>query len=182
MTESGTEPVEASAAGQSIHWRQRWWYGLWVALLLGSLGFWGWWETPAASGTGHVVLSIRVADLPAGSKVEAWTGPIQAWKVDAVGFQGPWVVQDTVKPLPVPPLEIRAGLRRWHQGYIPRLTSDRVVLRMDPPDGPPRYAAYDLHSDINAGLAGPHRRLFITSAMRWGALSEDASKPSPLLP
>lgn len=181
MTESGTGP----AAEPSIHWRQRWWYALWVALvalLLGALGFWGWWETPAVSGAGHAVLTIRMVDLPQGSKVEAWTGPAQTWKPDASGFQGPWSVEDVAKPLPVPPLEIRAGLRRWHQGYIPRLTSDRILLRIDPPQGPPRYAFYDLRSDINAGLAGPHRRLFLPSTLRWGALSTDASRPSPLLP
>ena len=166
----------------SIHWRQRWWYGLWVALLLGSLGFWAWWETPAVSGVGHVVLAIRIADLPAGSRVEAWTGSSRLWKQDAPGFQGPWMVQDPAKPLPLPPLEIHAGLRRWHQGYIPRLTSDLVVLRIDPPQGPPRYANYDLRMDLNAGLAGPHRRLLISNLLRWEALSMDASRPSPLLP
>ncbi|HET6330948.1 MAG TPA: hypothetical protein VFF76_09190 [Holophagaceae bacterium] len=179
MTDSGT----AQAPERSIHWRQRWWYALWVALLLGASGFWAWWETPAVSGIGHVVARVWVKDLPAGSKVEVWTGPAKAWKQDAPGFQGPWMVQDdAAKPLPLPPLEIRAGLRRWHQGYIPRLTSDRLVLRIDPPEGAPRFAAYDLQRDLDAGLAGPHRRLLISTSLKWAALSMDASRPSPLLP
>jgi hypothetical protein len=176
--DSGTR----QAPERSIHWRQRWWYAGWVALLLGALGFWGWWETPAASGAGHVVLTVRVVDLPAGSQVEAWTGPAKAWKPDASGFQGPWAVRDTAKPLPLPPLEIRMGSRRWHQGYIPRLTSDWLLLRIDPPEGPRRYAAYDLRGDINAGLMGPRHRMFLSGVVRWGALSTDASRPSPLLP
>ncbi|HXC17313.1 MAG TPA: hypothetical protein VNV60_07735 [Holophagaceae bacterium] len=179
MAESRTE----GAPEPSIHWRQRWWYALWVALLLGASGFWAWWETPAISGTGHVIARVWIKDLPAGCKVEAWTGPAKAWKQDAPGFQGPWTVQDdATKPLPLPPLEIRAGLRRWHQGYIPRLTSDRLVLRIDPPEGLPRYAAYDLRMDLNAGLAGPHRRLYLSAPLKWKTLSTDASQPSPLLP
>ena len=182
MAESGTEQVAEPGAGPSIHWRQRWWYALWVALLLGASGFWAWWETPAVSGTGHVVMTIRVVGLPAGSRVEAWTGPSKKWKADAPGFFGPWPVVDAAKPLPVPPIEIHVGLRRWHQGYIPRLTNDRVVLRLDPPDGAPRYLSYDLREDLNAGTAGPHRRLFYSVPVRWVALSTDASRPSPLLP
>jgi hypothetical protein len=168
--------------GRSIHWRQRWWYALWVALLLGALGFWAWWETPAASGVGHVVLVIRVVDLPPGSKAEVWAGPAKAWKADPSAFQGPWPVTDPAKALPLPPVAIQAGLRRWRQGYIPRLTSDLIVLRLDPPQGPPRYAAYGLAKDLNAGLAGPHRRLILSAPVRWGNLSEDASHPSALLP
>ena len=178
MAESEIEPK----AGRSIHWRQRWWYVTWVTLLLSSLGFWGWWETPAASGTGHVVLKIWVSDIPVGSQVEAWTGPSKKWNQEAPGIQGPWRVVDASKPLPLPPLEIQVGLRRWHQGYIPRLTSDRLVLRFDPPQGPPRFAGYNLEQDLNTGFAGPHRRLFLSMPLRWAALSTDASRPSPLLP
>lgn len=169
-------------AEPSIHWRQRWWYALWAALLLGALGFWRWWETPAYTGTGHMILSVRVVDLPAGSRVSTWAGPAKAWKEGAPGFLGPWTAQDAAKPLPVPPIEITAGLRRWHQGYIPRLTSDRVVLRIEPPQGPARYASYDLRTDLNAGTAGPHRRLFLSTFFRWAALSTDAASPTPLLP
>lgn len=182
MPESGTELVPEPGAAPSIHWRQRWWYAFWVALLLGLSGFWAWWETPAVSGTGHVVVRVWVAGLPAGSRVEAWTGPAKAWKQGVSGFQGPWMAGDASKPLPLPPLEIQAGLRRWHQGYIPRLTSDRLVVRIDPPEGPPRYAAYDLRADLDAGLAGPHRRLYLSAPLKWNALSTDASRPSPLLP
>lgn len=176
------EPGSGAVAGPSIHWRQRWWYAFWVALLLGALGFWRWWETPAYSGVGHVVLTVRMADLPAGSRVSAWAGPSGTWRQDAAGFMGPWAVQDAARPLPVPPIEIKTALRRWHQGYIPRLTSDRVVLRIEPPQGPPRYAGYNLRADLNAGTAGPHRRLFLSTFLRWGALSLDASRPTPLLP
>ena len=178
MTESGTGQM----AEPSIHWRRRWWYALWVALLLGTAGFWRWWETPAVFGAGHAILTIRMADLPPGTKVEAWTGPVKAWSADATGFQGPWVAQDAAKPLPIPPLEIQVGLRRWHQGYIPRLTSDLIVLRLDPPQGPSKFIAYSLKTDLNSGLAGPHHRLSISAPVRWSALSVDASRPSPLLP
>ena len=167
---------------RSIHWRQRWWYALWVALLLGSLGFWAWWETPAVSGSGHVALTLRVADLPPGTQVEVWAGPAKAWRPGTQGLLGPWAVQDPAKPLPIPPIEIRAALRRWHQGYIPRLTSDLIIVRLDPPQGGPRYARYDLSKDLDAGLAGPHRRMFVSAPLRWAALSEDAAEPSPLLP
>ena len=176
-------PEEAAAPEpRSIHWRQRWWYALWTALLLGALGFWAWWETPAVSGLGHVVLALRVADLPQGSRVEVWSGPSKAWKPGQSSFQGPWAVTDAAKPLPLPPVEIKAGLRRWHQGYIPRLTSDLIVLRLDPPQGAPRYGFYDLSKDLGTGLAGPHRRMIVSGPLRWGNLSEDASHPSPLLP
>ena len=173
--------MAAEAQPRSIHWRRRWWYAAWVALLLGALGFWALWETPRVAGTGHVVLTIHVIGLPAGSRVEAWVGPAKAWGSDAV-LQGNWAVQDPSRPLPIPPLEIRAGLRRWGKGYLPRLTSDLIVLRLDPPQGVPRFLAYDLSADLNAGLAGPHHRLSVSVPVRWEALSEDASRPSPLLP
>lgn len=179
-------PVEAVEAGQgearSIHWRRRNWYALWAGLLVALLAFWAWWETPAVSGTGHMVLTVRVVDLPPGTKASLWAGPATRWNAGSAAFQGPWMVEDPAKPLPLPPIEIKAALRRWHQGYIPRLTSDEVVLRLDPPQGPPRFAAYDLRMDLNAGLAGPHRRLQVSGPLRWGALSTDASRPSPLLP
>lgn len=174
--------MEAVAQARSIHWRRRGWYVLWACLLLGALGFWAWWETPAVSGVGHVVLTLRAADLPPGSKVEVWTGPAKSWSPGRSTFQGPWMVTDSAKPLPVPSIELKAGLRRWHQGYIPRLTSDLLILRLDLPGAPPRYAAYDLSQDLNFGLAGPHRRLFISSPIAWKKFSEDASHPSPLLP
>ncbi|HET8714863.1 MAG TPA: hypothetical protein VFM16_03490, partial [Holophagaceae bacterium] len=152
-----------------------------VGLLLGSLAFWAWWETPAVRGTGHVVLTLRVAGLPQGSRVSAWAGRRADAPAEA-GFLGPWAVADPLKPLPIPPLEIRAGLRRWHQGYIPRLTSDVVLVQIQPPQGPARYLVYDLRMDLDAGTAGPHRRLFISAPVRWDALSADARHPSPLLP
>lgn len=167
---------------RSIHWRRRNWYAVWAVLLLAALAFWGWWETPAVSGTGHLVLSVRVVDLPPGTQARVWAGPAARWNTQPSPFEGPWVVADPTKPLPIPPIVIKAGLRRWHQGYIPRLTSDEVVLRLDPPQGPPRYAAYDLRADLNAGLAGPHRKLLVSGPLRWGTLSSDASRPSPLLP
>lgn len=173
MPEASTE--------RSIHWRQRWWYALWVALLLGALGLWAWWETPAVRGTGHVVLTLKVEGLPPGSRISAWVGS-SGTAPGTGGFLGPWPVQDPLRPLPIPPLEIRAGLRRWHQGFIPRLTTDRILLRLDPPQGPPRFLVYDLRADLAAGTAGPHRRLFISAPVRWAPLSEDASSPSPLLP
>ncbi len=177
------ESVEAERGeARSIHWRRRNWYAAWVVLLLAVLGFWAWWETPAVSGTGHVVFTVRVVDLPPGTKASVWAGPAARWNTNAGGFQGPWAIEDSARSLPLPPIEIKAGLRRWHQGYIPRLTSDEIVLRLDPPQGPPRYAAYDLRADLNAGLAGPHRRLLVSGPLRWGALSTDASRPAPLLP
>lgn len=174
MAEAGVE--------RSIHWRQRWWYALWLALLIGALGFWRWWETPASLGVGHVVLTLRVADLPAASRVEAWVGPARDWKPGAPGFQGPWTVQDPAKPLPLPPLEIRIASRRWHQGYIPRFTTDFVVVRMDSPQGPTRFASYNLRQDLDGGLAGPHRRLMVGMPLKWNSLSTDGSRPTPLLP
>jgi len=177
-----TREEAAPRPERSIHWRQRWWYALWVTLLLGSLGFWAWWETPAVSGSGHVVMSLRVPDLPPGTKVEVWAGPAKAWRPGVQGVLGPWAVQDPAKPLPIPPVEIRAGLRHWHQGYIPRFTSDLIIVRLEPPQGAPRFAGYDLSKDLQADLAGPHRRMFISAPLRWAALSEDAAKPSPLLP
>ena len=178
MTLEGAEPQQE----RSIHWRQRWWYALWVALLLGSLGLWAWWETPAASGVGHAVFKVSIPDLPPGSRVEAWAGPAKAWTKAPSAFLGPWPVEDPARPLPVPPVEIREGFRRWHQGYIPRLTSELVVFRIIPGQGAPRFAFYDLRQDLNAGLAGPHRRLMISAPLHWAALSEDAARPSPLLP
>ncbi|HEU4952552.1 MAG TPA: hypothetical protein VFT46_11410 [Holophagaceae bacterium] len=173
MPEAAVEP--------SIHWRQRWWYVLWVSLLLTSLGFWAWWETPAARGTGHVVLKLWVVGLPEGSRVSAWAGPQGAGPAEAA-FQGPWVVADPAKPLPIPPLEIQAALRRWHQGYIPRLTTASLLIRIQPAQGPARYLGYDLRHDLDSGAAGPHRRLFISGPVRWDTLSVDATHPSPLLP
>lgn len=174
--------MEANDPARSIHWRRRRWYVLWACLLLGALGFWGWWETPAVSGVGHVMLTLRAADLPAGSRIEIWTGPSKSWEPGRSAFQGPWVVTDSAKALPLPPIELKAGLRRWHQGYIPRLTSDLLILRLDLPGNAPRYAAYDLSQDLDHGLAGPHRRLMISSPIPWKTFSEDASRPSPLLP
>ena len=178
MTPEGAEPQQE----RSIHWRQRWWYALWVSLLLGSLAFWAWWETPAESGVGHAIFRVSIPDLPSGSRVEVWTGPAKAWGGGPSALLGPWQVQDPAKPLPVPPLEIKEGLRRWHQGYIPRLTSELVVFRITPAQGAPRFVSYDLRQDLNRELAGAHRRLFVSAPLHWAALSEDAARPSPLLP
>ena len=174
--------TENPSSERSIHWRQRWWYVTWVLLLLGALGFWAWWETPAIRGTGHVVFKVWVQELPAGSRVEAWVGPTKQWNLQAQGFQGPWTVTEADKPLPIPPLEIHVGLRHWRQGYIPRLSGDLIVLRLDAPSGPPRFIAYDLRADLNSGTAGPHRRLYVSGPLRWGSLSTDATHPTPLLP
>lgn len=151
----------------------------WALVLLAILGFWAWWETPAGHVQGHLAVRLQVRDLPAGTEVDIWQGPHRTWSGTSAAYGNTLKVDQPDKSFPLPLLTVDMALRRLHQGYLPRLTSDWVVLRFRSPLEPPRFALYDLRKDLNTGYMGAKRRVAVITPLVWSRLSQDPEAPTP---
>lgn len=159
----------------SIHWRRRWHYVLWVALLGAALGALGLWRTPVRKGAARVGFK---ATLSAGQSVSAVAcassardeeGPLQ-WQPLTLR-EGTWVGE----------LSMPLAYRRWNGQLFPGQCHERIVLRWNGPDGP-RYQVLEERHDLLMGLLAPGRHMiFEFRGVDLGRLAKDIPPP-PALP
>jgi len=166
---------------RSIHYRRRWFYVLWGLLLLLSAGAWFLWERPLRIEQASLVLKLRVRGAPAGTRVQAWAGPVSMWP--GLGWSGEGLAQAELQAdgfASLPLFRIQIGRRRWLQGYVPRHTWDLLMLKFTAPGEPPRYYVYPLSRDIRTGLLRPRWRLTTDVQTTWGSLHTDGKAPDPM--
>jgi hypothetical protein len=162
----------------SIHYRRRWFYVLWVSLLLLSAGAWGLWEKPRRVEFASLSVTLRVRNAPPGTRVQVWAGPVAQWPGPAWSGQG--LAQAELRAdgyVALPLLRIQIGRRRWVKGYVPRYTWDLMMLRLTAPGEPARYFAYPLSEDIRMGVLRSGWRLSYDAAVAWGNLHTDGLAP-----
>ena len=170
-----------AARPRSIHHQRRWFYALWVILLLLSATALVLWETPKRHVEASMVLRVAVPDAPAGTRVRAWIGPRGQWRGMDAG--GPCLVQAVLQPdgsASFPLVHVRIARRRWGRDYIPRGTWDLAQVQFIPPDGPPRYYTLPLDMDLRSGLLRPGWRLLNQINTHWASLG--TSVPPDRLP
>jgi hypothetical protein len=167
----------------SIHHRRRWFYVLWVALLLVSgVALWRW-RIPARIERPSLVLAVETRSLPGPVDVSVWKGPEAvwpgaAWDGSGAAFEGR---PDAAGRLEVPPLEVPFAVRRWvNQDYIRPASQDLVVLRFCAAGQPPRYLHLRLKRDWYQGLLRDGRRLRINMRQSWETLERQAELPPGL--
>jgi len=163
---------------RSIHYRRRWFYVLWVLLVLISGGTLYLWEKPLRVGQAKVEISLRVAEAPAGTRLQVWAGPRSRWPSGRWEGQGARVDQVlTSDHLKIPAFYLPVAYRRWVPDFIPRRTSDFLVFKFSAPGQPPRYEWLSLARDLRAGTLGPGRRMWLGIDCKWGALGVDPEAP-----
>lgn len=163
---------------RSIHYRRRWFYVLWVALLLCSAGAWALWERPLSLDHASLAFRIQVRNAPPGTRVQAWNGPWDQWQGSAWSGDGAAATDlDPDGSAVLPVLSVQIAPRRWVRGYVPRDTWDLMVLRLTPPSGPPRYFIQPLADDILAGDLKPHWKLSTSAGFNWDKLHTDGKAP-----
>jgi hypothetical protein len=163
---------------RGIHYQRRWYYALWVALLLLSAGALALWERPVAVDQAQVSVQIEVHQAPAGTRVQVWAGPWRQWMGPAWSGEGTaptLLAADGITRLPA--LGIRIAQRRWVKGYVPRGTQDLLMLRFTAPGEPPRYLALPLSKDIRVGMLRPRGRMLTTITTSWASLHLDGKAP-----
>ena len=157
-----------------VHGRRRWFYGLWLVLLCLSgfaLFLWG---KPKSMDQAKVRLTITVADLPAGTELRLWAGPVATLRE-----KGPEELLKAAKALPcaastlLPDLPVGIARRRWVKATVPGETTESLVLRFTAPGQSPRYFFYDLREDIESGLLANHRVVTLSCSMAWNRLNPD---------
>jgi hypothetical protein len=162
----------------SIHYRRRWFYALWVSLLvLASAALWLW-ERPARRFEASLVIKMQLKEAPAGTQVRVWAGPKASWHGMEAG--GPCLVQGALQDdgrIVLPLLRIHVASRRWVRDYVPRGTWDVVQLQFIPPGGPPRYFTVPLDQDIRSGILRPGWRLTTEITCHWRGLRSDPLAP-----
>ena len=162
----------------SIHYRRRWFYVLWVGLLLLSAGAWRLWEKPLRMEEASLALSVRVRNAPPGAVAQVWAGPAAQWP--GLAWSGPALAEAGLRPdglVPLPLLRIRIGRRRWLKGYVPRDTWDLVMIKLTAPGQPARYFIDPLSQDIRMGVLKPGWRLSYDAVVTWGNLRTDGRVP-----
>ena len=165
----------------SIHYRRRWYYVLWGALLLVSLAVLALWETPGETGTAKLTLRLKVRELPAQTVVSVWTGPRGRWPGAAWTGQGAAAsFQSADGNLNLNVLLLPVAYRRWVKDILPRRTADLVVLRCQAPDQAPRYLALPLARDWRNGFLAPRRVMTLSMECGWKGLPTDPSGFSKL--
>ncbi len=157
----------------SIHHQRRWFYVLWVVLLLGSLGLLVAWRIPKVSGTWTLRPAVLIRQLPGRCSVEVWAGPRAAW--DHPTWQGAVLVQqtqlDSDARVQLNPVKMAIALRRWTGYPIAERTWDACVLKITSPAGETRFMAYPLKPDLVSGILVPRRILMVDMESRWPGLS-----------
>jgi hypothetical protein len=174
----GGHPLEGEQI--SIHYRRRWYYVLWSCLLLASLIALVLWETPSPVGTVNVQMNIAIKDLPEGCQFSVWAGPRRSWHGNnLVESQAGRIIPPDGKV--VESLVLPVAYRRWGGGYIPRRTSDFIVLVFMPPSGEPHYLALPLDTDLRTGFLRLGRKMTVSLGFHWRRLGTDRFMP-PLFP
>jgi hypothetical protein len=172
--EPEAEHIEALEV-RSIHYRRRWFYVLWCALLLASAGAWVLWVTPRASGTVKMVIRLKIEAAPRGCRVQAWAGPRARWAGDAWHGENPAAEAVMGEDrLDLPPIRLDIAFRRWIKDYIPSRTSDLLVIRFVPPTGQSRYFFLPLEKDWRSGLLRVGWVMNVKIPCPWQSLGTDA--------
>lgn len=159
---------------KSIHFRRRWFYVLWLCLLLASLAALVLWETPSRSGKVNLQIQVLVKQAPQGCRVQVWVGPGRKWQgklSDGREVRVNQAFPEVGKV--VASLELPVAYRRWTRQYIPGQTADLVVLVFTPPTGSPRYLGFHLDTDLNTGLLRPGRGMKLSLECAWEGLWND---------
>jgi hypothetical protein len=166
----------------SSHYRRRWFYALWVCLLLLSLTTLLLWERPERTDQAAIQVKVKLAGAPAGTRLQGWAGPRASWPgpgwSGAGAFGEAGLEPDGATTLPLVRLQI--AHRRWNQGYIPRGTWDLVVIKVIPPSGPPRFLALPCSGDIRSGLLRPRLKTTYSIGSSWQNLKLDVDLPNRL--
>jgi hypothetical protein len=168
----------APAAQRSIHYRRRWAYALWVALLLLSAWALALWERPLALTSASLVVGLRVRNTPPGTQVKVWAGPWARWTGPDQFAASP--IQVPLKPdgtATLPVFHIPIARRRWFKGYIPRDTWDLMMLEFTAPGLPSRYLPLPLTKDLRLGILRPKWKLTNTVSVSWSSLETEAKPP-----
>jgi hypothetical protein len=168
----------APPAQRSIHYRRRWAYALWVALLLLSAWPLVLWERPPVLASASLVVKVQIRNAPPGAQVKAWAGPRSRWTGPALFAASPIQVPldpDGAATLPVFRLPI--ARRRWVKDYIPRDTWDLMMLEFSAPGQALRYFPLPLAQDIRSGTLRPHWKLTTTLGLSWASLQAEAKPP-----
>jgi hypothetical protein len=169
--------MPTSKAVRSIHYQQRWFYVLWVSLLLLSLALLALWERPLSLAPASLLVRVKVQGAPEGTLVQVWAGPWSQWRPD---WAGAGTIQVALQPdgtASLPLFRIPIAKRRWVKGYIPRDTWDLMMLKFITPNGLPRYFALPLSMDIRFGVLRPRFRLMTTITTSWAGLTTDGQAP-----
>jgi len=163
---------------RSIHYRRRWFYGLWVGLLLLCLWAWALWERPRAVDQAGLVVAVQIRNAPAGTQVQAWAGPWARWPGLAwTGDGGARTALAAQGATTLPELRIPIARRRWVPDYIPRGTWDLAMLKFTAPGEPPRYFPLPLSQDIRVGLLRGKHKLTTAITLPWANLPVDGKAP-----
>jgi hypothetical protein len=165
----------------SIHVRRRWYYALWISLLVLSVLALYLWEKPSRVDHAKVELCVNILEMPEGTKIDLWKGPEATWPgMKWQGNKDGTPIRPDLKGWILPPIqEIPIARRRWVKDFIHRLTPDLLVLRFAPSQGPARYMWFRLAPDIHAGALGPRRRLIYRVEASWQKLCLDPESPPP---
>jgi hypothetical protein len=163
----------------SIHYRQRWFYALWVTLLLMSCWALFLWERPLRFEQASLAVKVQIRNAPTGTQVQVWAGPWSRWEgLRWSGEEGGRTPLQADGSASLPLLRIQIARRRWLQGYVPRGTWDLVMLRFTAPSRPPRYLAVPLSEDIRQGVLRPKWRLTTSIGKSWEGLQTDGKAPA----
>ena len=155
---------------RSIHYRRRWFYGLWVGLLLLCGSAWALWERPRAVDQAGLVVAVQIRNARAGPWAR-WPG--LAWTGDG-GARTALAAQGATT---LPELRIPIARRRWGPDYIPRGTWDLAMLKFTAPGELPRYFPLPLSQDIRVGLLRGKHKLTTTITLPWANLPVDGKAP-----
>ncbi len=165
---------------RSIHYRRRWFYALWVFLLVLSGLALLVWEMPVRTDTAALQVRIHVTGVPEGTRTQAWAGPWKTWP--GKDWTGAGAFGDLAVPpsgtIVLPVVRLSIARRRFNLGYIPRGTWDLVMVKFVPPSGPPRFIALPCSQDIRTGLLRPKYKLTDSIDTSWNNLLLDGNPPN----
>lgn len=157
-----------------VHRRRRWFYGLWVLLLGVSWWMLFLWGKPKSVDQAKLRLTITVGDLPQGTQLRMWAGPM-----DTLRNTNPEELLRAAPDLPstartlLPDVPVTIARRRWVKATIPSATTEALIVRFVAPGQSPRYFFYDLREDIESGFLINHRVITISCSLAWNRLNPD---------